>query len=59
MRVLLTLLLLANLALLAWGVGALGPLGLGREPGREPQRLAAQFHPELLQVQPPASAAQR
>lgn len=46
MRALFLLLLLANLVLLAWGLGYLG----GQEGGREPERLGQQLEPDRLHV---------
>lgn len=40
------LLVLANLVFFAWGQGYFG----GQDEGREPARLAGQFHPEKLRV---------
>lgn len=48
MRAWLLVLLLANGLLWAWGEGWLGARGTGEQ--REPERLAAQLHPERLQL---------
>ncbi len=56
MRALIALLLLANLLFLALAQGWLQPLaGLWPQHEREPQRLAAQLHPETVRVLPPAA----
>lgn len=61
MRALVALLLLANLGFLALAQGWLQPyVGLSTQHEREPQRLAAQIHPESVRVRaagPAASAA--
>lgn len=49
-------LLLANLALLAWTIGVLDHLGLGAASEREPARLALQVNPDAVRVLPPAAA---
>ena len=57
MRALVALLLLANLLFLALAQGWLQPAaGLWPQQEREPQRLAAQLHPEIVRVLPPAAA---
>jgi hypothetical protein len=48
-------LLLANAAYFAWGQGLLAAYGLGPARQSEPERLAQQFRPEALQVNPAAS----
>jgi hypothetical protein len=58
MRVVVLLLLLANLGFFAWSQGWLAGAGLGPDTQREPQRLAAQVRPGQLQVVPlPAASA--
>jgi hypothetical protein len=58
LRLLALLLLLVNLTFWAWTRGALddivGPLA---KPEREPERLAAQVHPEWVKVLPPKAAS--
>lgn len=66
MRIVVLVLLLANVILFAWGQGYLGT----QDAGREPQRIAQQVAPEKLRILPagftkpavgeaePASAAQ-
>lgn len=54
MRAWLLVLLLANGLLWAWGAGWLGPRSQGEQ--REPERLAAQFHPERLKLLDAAQA---
>ncbi len=54
LRTLVGLLLLANLAFLAWSQGWLG--STPQHSQREPARLAAQVRPEMLTVLPPAKA---
>jgi hypothetical protein len=58
LRLLALLLLLANLTFWAWTRGALddivGPLS---KPEREPERLAAQVHPDWVKVLPPKTAS--
>jgi hypothetical protein len=60
MRTLVALLLLANLGFLVLAQGWLQPyFGLATQHEREPQRLAAQIHPEAVRIRaaaPPASA---
>jgi hypothetical protein len=46
MRALFLVLLLVNLALLAWGQGYLG----GQEAGREPERIGQQLEPDSLHI---------
>lgn len=55
LRVLVVLLLLANLAFFAWARGWLGAPPHHAE--REPERLAAQVRPEALTVLPPSSVS--
>lgn len=57
LRRLLLLLVLANLAWLAWAQGWLFPWGLGPEQQTEPQRLARQLRPQDLRVLTSAEAA--
>lgn len=58
MRVVVLLLLLANLGFFAWSQGWLAGAGLGPDTQREPQRLAAQVRPAQLRVVPlPAASA--
>ncbi|MEJ7930327.1 SPOR domain-containing protein [Ramlibacter sp. AN1015] len=52
MRVVVLLLLLANVAWFAWAQGLLRAWGAGPTPQSEPQRLERQLRPELLQVVP-------
>jgi hypothetical protein len=51
MRIVLIILLLANLILFFWGQGY-----TGQQAGREPDRLARQQAPEKLRIVPPAPA---
>ena len=55
LRTLVGLLLLANVAFLAWSQGWLGTVP--QHSQREPARLAAQVRPETLTVVPPAKAS--
>ena len=63
LRTIALVLLLANAAYFAWGQGLLAAYGLGPARQSEPERLAQQFRPEALQLnpagapQPAASAA--
>lgn len=58
MRTLAALLLLANLLFLALAQGWLLPLaGLSTHQEREPQRLAAQVHPEIVRIVAAGAAA--
>jgi hypothetical protein len=58
MRALVALLLLANLLFLALARDWLQPLaGLSTQQQREPQRLAAQLHPETVRVLTPEALA--
>lgn len=50
-------LVLANLALAAWNLGAFARWGWGPDDGREPERLEQQIRPEAITLQLPASAA--
>ena len=54
MRLVFLLLLLANLAVFAWRLGALGPPA---DAGREPQRLALQIAPEKIRPLTPSQLA--
>lgn len=59
LRLLVAALLVANLVFWGWHFPPVAQmLGLaGVEPGREPQRLQQQIHPEVIQLLPPAGAA--
>lgn len=59
LRLLVAALLVANLVFWGWHFPPVAQmLGLaGVEPGREPQRLQQQIHPELIQLQSPTGAA--
>ncbi len=58
LRALALLLVLANLAFLAWTQGWLGAVvGLHAHGDREPERLARQFQPHGLRILPPSEAA--
>lgn len=57
LRLLILLLLLANVAYYAWTQGALSKLGLAPAHQTEPERLQLQVHPELLLVTPATSAS--
>lgn len=58
MRVLVALLLVANLGWFALAQGWLAPtVGLGRDDEREPQRLAAQIHADAVRVVSAQAAA--
>lgn len=50
-------LVLANLALAAWNLGAFARWGWAPDDGREPERLEQQIRPEAITLQLPASAA--
>lgn len=50
-------LVLANLALAAWNLGAFARWGWGPDDGREPERLEQQIRPEAITLQLPASAS--
>ncbi len=56
LRLLILLLLLANVAYFAWTQGALAKLGLAPTHQTEPERVQQQVHPELLLVTPATSA---
>ncbi|MDO9278372.1 MAG: hypothetical protein Q7U05_07400 [Polaromonas sp.] len=56
LRLLILLLLLANVAYFAWNQGALAKLGITPAPQTEAERLQQQVHPERLLVTPAASA---
>jgi hypothetical protein len=56
LRLLILLLLLANVAYYAWTQGALSKLGMAPAHQTEPEQLQQQVHPELLLVTPAASA---
>jgi hypothetical protein len=55
LRLLVAMLVLANLAFWAWSVGALESLGLAPRGERDPARLALQVHPEAVRVLPPSA----
>jgi hypothetical protein len=57
LRLLILLLLLANVTYFAWTQGALAKLGLAPAHQSEPERLQQQVKPELLSVTPAASGA--
>lgn len=58
LRLLVVVLLLANLAFWAWTSGALDSLGLGPERERDPARLLLQVRPETVRIVPgPAAEA--
>jgi len=57
LRVLIALLLLANLGYFAWAQGWLEPIGLRAGGDREPERLQRQVRPEAVRVLPPAAAS--
>jgi hypothetical protein len=58
LRAVVALLLLANLAFFGWSRGWLAPLlGVPRQGEHEPERLAAQVHPELVTVLPAQAAS--
>jgi hypothetical protein len=58
MRVVLIVLLVANLGFFAWTQGWLdGVVGVRADGGREPERLARQVHPELIRTLSPAEVA--
>lgn len=58
LRVIVLLLVLANLLFFAWTRGWLeGAAGLRPHPEREPERLSRQKNPELIVVLPPAAAS--
>ena len=59
LRVLVAVLLVANLAFWAWSAGTFEGLGLGPTRERDPARLAQQLHPQAVRVLPlnPAASA--
>ena len=57
LRAFVLLLMLLNLAYLAWGQGWLLPYGMGPMTQREPQRLAQQLHPEAIRMVRPGEVA--
>lgn len=57
LRVLVLLLLGANALFFAWTQGWLDSVVGPARPEREPQRMAAQVRPELVQILPPAAAS--
>jgi hypothetical protein len=56
LKLMILLLLLANVAYYAWTQGALSKLGLAPAHQTEPERLQLQVHPELLLVTSAAPA---
>lgn len=57
LRLLVVVLVLANLGFYAWTQGLLdGVVGVRPTGDREPERLSRQVHPETIRVLPPASA---
>lgn len=52
LRLIVLLLLLLNIGYFSWGQGWLLPYGWGPAQQREPQRLAQQVRPELIQIVP-------
>lgn len=58
LRLLVVLLLLANVGYFAWSHGTLAPLGFAPAVQSEPQRLAQQLHPEALRILTPLEAQQ-
>ncbi len=57
LRLLILLLLLANVAYFAWTQGALAKLGIAPAHQTEPERLQQQVQPELLLVTPVDAAS--
>ena len=57
LRALVVVLLLANAGFFAWSQGWLAPLLPPRADLREPDRMAAQFKPELVTVLTPKAAS--
>ena len=58
LRALVVAMLAANLLFFAWARGWLSPaLPLPHQGEREPERLAAQVHPELIRIVPPQAAS--
>lgn len=58
LRILVLLLVLANLGFYAWTEGWLAqPLGLRADADREPGRIARQVRPESVRILPPQPAA--
>ena len=57
LRLLVLLLVVANLGYWAWADGHLRELGLGPPVEREPERVARQLHPEALKVEPLATSS--
>lgn len=58
LRLLVVLLLLANVGYFAWSYGTLAPFGFAPAVQSEPQRLAQQLHPEALRILTPLEAQQ-
>jgi hypothetical protein len=59
MRFVLAVLLVLNLATLAWQWGALAHWGWAPDTAREPERMHNQLRPEALKVETPAAFKQR
>lgn len=59
MRWLIAVLLLLNLATLAWQWDALARWGWGPPTAREPERVLNQLRPEALKIETPAAFKQR
>lgn len=57
LRVLIGLLLLANLLFLGWSQGWFDAVGLRPDGEREPERLQRQVRPEVIRVLPPGAAS--
>jgi len=58
LRALIALLLLANLAFYAWSQSWLDDIvGVRARGDREPERLARQFHPEVVRILTPQALA--
>jgi hypothetical protein len=59
MRVLIAILLILNLATLAWQWDAFARWGRGPNTAREPERVLNQLHPDALKAETPAAFKQR
>jgi hypothetical protein len=59
MRFLLAVLLVLNLATLAWQWGALARWGWAPDTAREPERMRDQLRPEALKIETPTAFKQR
>lgn len=59
MRFVIAVLLVLNLATLAWQWGALTRWGWAPDTAREPERMLDQLRPEALKVETPAAFRQR